>query len=466
MSSGASLNGDVIVIGGGLSGLAAALGAKQRGALVDVLEAAARAGGTIGTIHRDGALYETGPNSAPDTTPLIDALLDACGTRGERIETSSVAATRFIVRDGRLVPLPTSPPAFLATRAFSLRAKLRLAVEPLIARAPEGSDESVAAFVRRRLGTEVLDYAVDPFVAGVYAGDPVRLSLPAAFPRLHALEQRYGSLIRGQLADARERRRSVETAKNAARSFSFRNGMQTLTDALARTLGRVETGVHVERVERDAAGTWIVTGRRDGETIVRCARVVVVAVPAADAAVLVREISPAAAQGLAAIDYAAVASVATAYRREDIADPLAGFGFLVPHKENRRILGSLFSSSMFENRAPPGTVLLTTFVGGMRNPEVLARSDDEIAAIVVGELRALVGARADPLWIAITRWPRAIPQYDLGHRERLSGVDAAERALPGLFFCANYRGGISVGDCVKSADVTATAVAQFLKGRS
>jgi oxygen-dependent protoporphyrinogen oxidase len=465
MSPGASYDADVIVIGGGLSGLAAALGVKQRGASVEVLEAASRSGGTIGTIHRDGALYETGPNSALDTTPLIDALLEATGTRGDRIETSALAATRFIVRGGKLVALPSSPPAFLATRAFSLGAKLRLAIEPFIERAPVGAEESVAAFVRRRLGTEFLDYAVDPFVAGVYAGDPERLSLPAAFPRLHALEQRYGSLIRGQIAGAGERRRNPETAKNRARSFSFRNGMQVLTDALARTVGRVETCVRVERVERDADGAWIVRARRDGEAIGRRAQSVIVAAPAAEASVLVGELAPAAAQGLAAIDYAAVASVATAYRRTDVADPLAGFGFLVPRKENRRILGSLFSSSMFENRAPPGTVLLTTFVGGLRHPGLPQRSDDEIAAIVTGELRALAGARADPLWIAVTRWPRAIPQYDLGHRERLSAVDAAERSLPGLHFCANYRGGISVGDCVKSADATATAVTEFLEGR-
>ncbi|HZW72175.1 MAG TPA: protoporphyrinogen oxidase, partial [Caldimonas sp.] len=277
---------------------------------------------------------------------------------------------------------------------------------------------------------------------------------------------RHGSLIRGQLAGASDRPGNPETPKNRAHSFSFRNGMQTLTDALARTVERVATGVRVERIEHDAEGRWIVTGRRNGETIVRRARAVIIAVPAAEASQLVRELARDAAQGLAAIDYAAVATVATAYRRADVADPLAGFGFLVPRKENRRILGTLFSSSMFENRAPVGTVLLTTFVGGRRHPELPQRSDDEIATIVTGELRDLVGARAAPLWIAITRWPRAIPQYDLGHRERLSTVDAAERALPGLFFCANYRGGVSVGDCIKAADATATTVAELLKARN
>ncbi len=194
----------------------------------------------------------------------------------------------------------------------------------------------------------------------------------------------------------------------------------------------------------------------------RRARTVVLAAPAYAAATLVRELAPAAAQGLAAIDYAAIASVATAYRRADIAHSLAGFGFLVPKKERRTILGSLFSSSMFEGRAPEGTVLLTTFIGGRRNPELPAKPDAELARSCATSSRALVGARGEPLWTEITRWTHAIPQYNLGHLERLRPVEAAERALPGLFFCANYRGGVSVGDCIKSAHATADAVARFL----
>ena len=188
---------DIVVIGGGVSGLAAAFGLKQRGATVEVLEAAPRAGGVIGTRRRHSALFELGPNSTLDTNPLINDLLDALGIRGERQDASAVAATRFIVRGGKLVALPSSPAAFFTTPAFSMGAKLRLLREPFIAPAPADADESIAAFARRRLGTEFLDYAIDPFVAGVYAGDPEQISVPAAFPRLHALEQKYGSLIKG-----------------------------------------------------------------------------------------------------------------------------------------------------------------------------------------------------------------------------------------------------------------------------
>ena len=462
MSDTGNIDVDVVVVGGGISGLAAAFGLKKRGASVEVLDAGAKPGGVIGSVQRGSVLYETGPNIALDTTPLINELLDALGIRGERADASAVANTRFIVRGGKLVPLPTSPGAFLTTPAFTLGAKLRLLREPFIAPSPPGAEESIAAFVRRRLGTEFLDYAIDPFVSGVYAGDPERISVPAAFPRLHALEQKYGSLIKGQIKGARERRRNAEKAKNTAGSFSFRRGMQTVTDALAGAIGRVTSGVRVERIERHADGTWTVTGTRSGEAVVRRASAVMLAAPAYESAKLLRELAPDAAQGLDLIPYAAIASAASAYVRSDITHSLAGFGFLVPKKEQRQILGSLFSSSMFEGRAPRDAVLLTTFIGGLRNPGLPAKPDAELAEIVHVELQALVGARAPPLWTEITRWTHAIPQYDLGHRERLRPVEDAERANPGLYFCANYRGGVSVGDCIKSAHAMTDTVNGFL----
>ena len=453
---------DVLVIGGGISGLATAFGARQRGASVEVFDAGARPGGVIGTVHRHDALFETGPNSALDTTPLVNELLDALGIRDERVEASVIAATRFIVRGGKLLPLPTSPQSLLTTPALSFGAKLRLLREPFIAPAPADTEESIAAFVRRRFGTELLDYAIDPFVSGIYAGDPEQISVPAAFPRLYALEQKHGSLIKGQIQGASLRRSNPEKGKGAGGSFSFRGGMQTITDALARAVGRVATGTHVHSIERDGGGAWNVTGTRDGERIVRCAKAVVLAVPAYEAAELVRELAPAATQGLAAIAYASLASVATAYRRADVTHSLEGFGFLVPKKERREILGSLFSSSMFEGRAPAGTVLLTSFVGGRRNPALMDKSDAVLGQLVHAELGTLVGVVSAPLWSAITRWTHAIPQYNLGHRERLRPVEDAERALPGLFFCANYRGGVSVGDRIESAHAMTDTVTRFL----
>jgi oxygen-dependent protoporphyrinogen oxidase len=455
---------DTIVIGAGISGLTAAHGLAGRSRTYAVLEAGARAGGVIGSRRRDGFLYECGPNSTLDTTPLIDALLRDLRIADERIDANAIASTRYVVRGGQPVRLPDSPGAFLGTRAFSPAAKLRLLREPFIARTPAGIDESIAAFVRRRLGTEMLDYAIDPFVAGIYAGDPERISVGAAFPRLLALEQEYGSLIKGQILGARKRRKNREVAKNAARSFSFRAGMQTLTDALERALAPIEQGASVRRIVRDDTGVFTVEGVDGSGTSVRRARSVVLAVPAQAAAAIVGDLAPDAADALAGIEYAPIAVVVSAYRRDDIAHSLAGFGFLVPRKERRTILGCLFSSSMFGGRAPDGFVLLTTFCGGRRNPEVAAASDDDIAANVRRELDALLSARAPPLWQEVVRWPQAIPQYDLGHLDRLRRVDAAEAAVPGLFFCANYRGGVAVGDRIGCGAAMAARIDAFLTG--
>ncbi len=308
--------------------------------------------------------------------------------------------------------------------------------------------------MRRRLGNEFLDYAIDPFVSGIYAGDPEQISVPAAFPRLHALEQKYGSLIRGQIMGARERRKNPEKAKNAAKSFSFDRGMQVFPRALAGRLAHYLPGTRVESIARRPGGDYEVRALRAGVPVTFAARVLVVAAPAYRAAAFLEPLSAPLARALEAIRYAPVAVVASAYRREDVGHDLAGFGFLVPKKERRRILGSLFSSSMFEGRAPAGHVLLTTFVGGLRNPEMTTLADGELTGAVEGELAALVGA-GKPLWHEIVRWTHAIPQYTIGHLERIAAVDRAAAAFPGLFWCANWRGGVSVSDCVKNGHAMA-----------
>ncbi len=455
---------DVLVIGAGLSGLVAAFRAKRAGLSVAVFEIGSRPGGVIGSERRSGALFERGPNSGLDTTPLINAMLDDLGIRADRIDGSKASSKRYVLRDGRLVALPMSPGAFLRTPLFSLGAKLRLFAEPFIGKAAPDAEESIAQFVRRRLGPEFLDYAIEPFVAGIYAGDPETLSVPAAFPRLHALEQQYGSLIKGAILGARQRKKNSDKAKNAASSFSFRDGMQTLTDALARSAGHVDCDVKVTRVERRPEGGFTVAGERFGMAFERQARAVVVATPAYAAAEIVQAMAPVAAQALREIPYPPVTVVASAYRRREILHPLDGFGFLAPAKERPAVLGTLFSSTMFENRAPSEVAVLTTFVGGRRNPELAAAGDAEVRGAVQEELARLLGAGADPLWSEVTRWPRAIPQYTMGHLQRIAKVEEAERSIPGLYFCANYRGGVSIGDCVKAGHATAERVAGHLGG--
>jgi len=457
---------DVLVVGAGVSGLATAFHLARAGLSVEVVDPAPRAGGVIGTVRRDGLLYETGPNSALDTTPRIGELLEAAGVKGEMRFASDIANTRFVVKGGRPVPLPMSPGAFLSTPLFSFGAKARLAIEPFIARQPADEEETIAHFVRRRLGVEFLDYAIEPFVAGIYAGDPERLSVPAAFPKLHALEQRWGSLIKGQFLGAKERRRRAETAKNTAKSFSFAAGMQTLTDALARQAGRLTLGARAIAVERLPDDTLVATIEQGGVRATRHARAVVIATPAHVATKLVESIAPEAARALAKIEYPPVTVVASAYRRADVAHSLGGFGMLAPKKENRALLGTLFSSSMFEGRADADHVMLTTFVGGRRNPGLATDTDERIAGEVAREHRELLGTRAAPLWNALTRWPQAIPQYELGHLARLAKLAEAEAQVPGLRFCANYRGGVSVGDCIANAAATAESLVPWLRART
>jgi oxygen-dependent protoporphyrinogen oxidase len=455
---------DVLVIGAGLSGLVTAFRAKRAGLGVAVFEMGSRPGGVIGSERRSGALFERGPNSGLDTTPLINAMLDDLGIRADRIDASKASSKRYVLRDGQLVALPMSPGAFLRTPLFSFAAKLRLFAEPFIGKSAADVEESIAQFVRRRLGPEFLDYAIEPFVAGIYAGDPETLSVLAAFPRLHALEQQYGSLTKGAILGARQRRKNTDKAKNAAASFSFQEGMQTLTDALARAIGHVDCEVKVTRVERRPDGEFTVAGERFGMAFERQARAVVIATPADAAAGIVQAMAPVAAQALREIAYPPVTVVASAYRRREILHPLDGFGFLAPARERPAVLGTLFSSTMFENRAPSEVVVLTTFVGGRRNPQLAAAGDAELRGAVQEELARLLGAGADPMWSEITRWPRAIPQYTMGHLQRIARVEEAERAAPGLYFCANYRGGVSIGDCVKAGHATAERITGHLVG--
>jgi protoporphyrinogen/coproporphyrinogen III oxidase len=458
-----ALDAEVIVVGGGISGLACAWNLEQRGIRVLVLESGERAGGTIGTVRENDCLLEAGPNSALDTTLLIARLLDQLGITQDRVAANPAARNRYILRDGNLTALPLSPVEFIGSPLFSARAKLRLLGEPFIGASGPAVEESVAAFVRRRLGGEFLDYAINPFVAGVYAGDPELLSVKAAFPRLHELEQTHGSLIRGYVAGGRARRRNPEKSKQAAPMFAFREGMQTLPAAIARRLARVELATSAVRIVPGKDRQTVTARSKDVHREFR-AHAVVLATPAYAAAELVAPFSPRTGAALAAIEYPPVAVAISAYRRTDVRHPLNGFGVLVPRLERRKILGTIFSSSLFENRAPVELVLLTTFAGGMRQPDIARLDEPGISAIVQAEHAAMLGAPARAEFVRIRRWERAIPQYALGHLDRMAAIEAAEREFRGLYFCANYRGGVAIGDCIKSADRSAERVAEYLHG--
>jgi protoporphyrinogen/coproporphyrinogen III oxidase len=461
---------DVVIIGAGVSGLSVAHWLSKTGVKVVVLEKDSVVGGTMKTVHEDGFTVEIGPNSALETTPLVKEIVVDCGLEDEFLYANPASKNRYILRNGRLMRLPLTPPAFLTTRLFSLSAKLRILKEPFIGRATE--EESIAQFVERRLGREFLDYAIDPFVAGIFAGRPESLSVRAAFPKLYALEDKYGGLIRGMIGGWRERKRRAEKAKDRAEPFSFKSGMQTLPLAIARRMGSsvivnadvqsVTAAPGIDGHAEESRNRFTVVYRHNSLTSTIHAHSVVLSVPASAASDLVRPISSATADVLSSIYYPPVASIFTAFRKSDVHGPIDGFGFLVPSRERRQILGSLWSSSLFPGRAPGNLVGFTTFVGGGRQPELMNKDEKELCDLALTELKNIMQIRGNNVYLRVTRWHKAIPQYELGYLSNVEALERCERQFPGLHFCSNFKGGISVGDCVKSSFETAQRIVSSL----
>ena len=438
---------DVLVIGGGISGLTTAFHLARSGRRVAVLEASERVGGSIET-WTDGAWrFEMGPNTVVENDESVGRLIRDCGLESEKITAAATAKRRYLYKAGRLIPLPAGPGGFLTTPLFPLSAKLRLLREPWIGRRADGLEESIAQFVRRRLGQAFLDYAVGPFVSGVYAGDAERLSVRWAVPKIFALEERHGSLIRGALA----KRKGPAPGGSM---ISFRHGLEELPRKLAREIGDVRTGVACEKVIRIDGGFRAETAAGPIE-----AERVVLAVPADAAARLLDEATAGASRLFAGIPYAPVAVVCLGWRRADVSHPLGGFGFLAPRKEGLRVLGCLFPSEIFPGRAPEGHVALAAFAGGRTDPEIVEWDDDRIAAAVVGELRGPLGLKGEPAFRLVRRWPRAIPQYELGHGRFVERAREIERAFPGLRIGGNFLAGVSVPDCIRNATAMAADLA-------
>jgi oxygen-dependent protoporphyrinogen oxidase len=450
----------VAVLGGGITGLTAAWQLQRAGFTPVVFEKSGRVGGAIGSLRIDRWLHELGPNSMLEGAPELARFIEEVGLGERRVYAAPEAARRYIVRDGRPVAMPGSPVGFLTTRLFTPWAKFALLGEPFRRRAPADAEESVAEFVERRLGSEFLDYAVNPFVGGVYAGDPRRLSVRYGFPKLHALEQEHGSLLRGALA-----RRNTSGGPKG-RMFSFLEGMEELPRALARPLGdrlRLSSGV---RTLRPHGPYWELAVEQGGVVHHEMFSAVVCALPADALARLRFEGVPPAQRldRLSEIEHPPVASVFMGFRREDVAHPLDGFGLLVPEVEHGHVLGTLFSSTLFPGRAPTGHVALTTFVGGTRQPEIAGLADGPLHDLVRGELSRLLGVRADPTLVHVQRWPRAIPQYTLDYHRHKDAIAAFEASAPGLFIGGNARDGISLANCIQSGQRLAAAACAHLQG--
>jgi oxygen-dependent protoporphyrinogen oxidase len=452
------------VLGAGIAGLTAAHHLQTHGVSVQVLEASGRAGGVIQTTQADGFLVEHGPNSLRPSGELENVLTDV-NLEDERVWADDTASTRYVVRGGEPVALPTSVGSFLSTPLFSTWAKLRLLAEPFIGRRSDADDEeSLAAFTRRRLGPEVLDYAVAPFVGGVFAGRPDELSARHAFERLVEFEREHGSLFWGAMRAERD-----DPAPDDAPSalFSFRNGIESLPRALADALGdRIVYNAPVTALRPDD-GQWLVETAtpNDGETTLHF-DTVICTVPLHTLDQIAFD-TPLDAFPLRDVHYPPVTVVALGYERAAVDHPLDGFGLLVPPVEEQfDVLGTIFSSTLFRGRAPEGHVLLTTFVGGTRNPSLAEQSASTVQEVVERDLNRLLAVQGDPVFAHHIEWPHAIPQYTLGYGAVKDTLRALESAHDGLYFAGNYRQGVSVGDAMASGASAAKRLATQLRARA
>lgn len=451
----------VVVVGAGISGLAFAHHLQQRcpGVAIDVLERDTRPGGKIGSERHGGFLVERGPNGFLDNNP---ATRDLC--RRLNIEHRLVAASddagknRFLFLDGRLRLLPSGLFSFLASDLLSWVGKLELLCEPLRPRRRSHDEESIDQFARRRVGREVARTFADPFVTGILAGDPKLLSMQASFPRLAGYERDHGSVITGMMKARREQRAA---GAGRARMFSFPGGMQELTDAAAGSLARpVHAGVEVRSLSH--AGGWHV-GTANGPLH---ADAVVLACPADAQARLLASLDPELAALVGDIPYNRIAVVALGYRREDVPHRLDGFGYLSPQRERHDVLGAQWCSSIFADRAPGGHVLIRALCGGWNRADVVGWDDERLTAAVQAEMARSVGVRAGPAFCRIVRWERAIPQYLVGHLDRVARIDARRQAHPGLFLAGNAYRGVAINDCVERGAELAEAVSSYLSRAS
>ncbi len=456
-------NKKIIVIGAGISGLTTAYLLFKEGYDVIVLEKKDKVGGSIETVDENGFLFDRGPNSGLETTPLIQQLVKELNLEDQFVYANREGNKRYILKNGHLHALPMSPPAFFKTNLFSGKAKLRLFAEPFIGRSKDGYYQSIAEFVTRRLGKEFLDYAINPFVAGVYAGKPEELSVKSAFPKLYALEEEYGGLIIGTIRSIRKRKKSKEVSKQSAKMFSFKEGMKVLPEAIADTLGnRISTGVEVTSVRKTAEKKYGVTFKDGQQNLTLLADIVLSTVPAYKAAELFGHFDENLSEHLNEIYYPPVMVLYLVYERSAVGQPLDGFGFLIPEKEEKSFLGAIWSSVIFPNRSDESKAAFTLFIGGSRDAGFVDDVEQNVIDRARREFELIMKISAEPKMISKRFWPKAIPQYNLGYVEHENFFDHFEKDNKGILLGGNYRGGISVGDCIKNSELVANKIKNLI----
>ena len=446
---------DVIVVGGGISGLTCAFWLARAGRDVRVFDQEALPGGCIRTLSENGFLFDLGPNTLAYAEGDVSRLCEAAGVAARLRDPGERAGLRFVLEQGPgrnasgggLKPVPSSPGGFFTTPLLSLRGKARALREPFIPARQDEGEESVAAFVRRRLGAEFLDRIVTPFVSGVSAGDPERMSLRWALPSLHAMEARHGSLFRGAMAMRKE-------GAPRPRSVSFAGGLEELPRAIAAALGdRLALSEGVERVEWTDEGFEIAL---EGGGRLRATRLVL-ATPAPESARLLERLAGE-MTALASVAYAPVVSVGLGFNARAFRRAPEGFGYLAGRGATRVLAGCLYMSSLFPERAPEGHVALTVLAGCTAHAEIIDWSEERILDAVLEDVRRGLGPIPAPVFRRVARWPRAIPQYNLGHGRLVREVEALERSFPGLHLLGAYLRGPSLADCIASGSRLAESI--------
>lgn len=460
----------IVIVGAGLSGLCTAfylvreLEKAGKDAEILIFESDSVPGGKMRTIRQDGFNLEWGPNGFLTNKPFGMELVKELGIEGKVVRSSDEARKRYIYSGGALQRLPETPVAFFRSGLLSLKGRARIMWEPFAAGAPENVDESLGDFARRRLGPEALEKLIDPMVTGIYAGDPERMSLRSCFPLIHNLESRYGGLVRGMLCLKRERaKQGVKTKMSAGPGgvlVSFDGGVQTLADELASPLSDgLHMNVSVDRVERRGRGYILGISERGVREELE-ADVLVAATAGYDAARILSHVDGELTDALSSIPYSPITVAALGYDAATLGNPLDGFGFLIPGAEKRKILGALWDSSVFPNRAPAGKALIRAMVGGVRAPELASLPEGEMLALVREELASIMGISAEPVLARTFFHDRGIPQYLVGHGKLLERIDARLADLPGLYLNSNAYRGIALNDCVRESKLAAERIAQ------
>lgn len=457
----------LVVVGAGISGLAAAFTAAKAAAAagapleVQVLERESQVGGKARTLVEDDFRVELGPSGYLDNEPAVDRLLAAAGLSEHKLPANLAAARRFLVRGGKLREAKPNPFAFAGSGLLGPLGLLRMALEPLIPAKRDGLDESVWEFARRRVGRQAADRLIAPMMLGVFAGDARRLSLPAALPRLHEIELRYGGLVRGMIGLKREKQAAGGPAGPRGVLTSFAAGLEFLPRQLAQAPELiVRCNTPVQLIDKSPGGSWrlVIAGRPESLT----ADAVLLAGEPWAMAPLVRSLAPVLADQLDRIFCPPVAVVALGYGPEALARVPSGFGVLVPRGERYRILGVLWDTFLFPNRSRKGTLLIRVMLGGAVDPEIGALEEDRIEALATTEAGRLLGLPAPPIFRKTVLWKRAIPQYELGHLDRVAAIESERRKLPGLFFAGNALTGIAFAKAVARGMAAGAEAGAFL----